>query len=192
MSTRLKILRVQAQLTLEELAQACDLTRSYVSKVERGLSVPSIGAALKLARALHVPVETLFGDDPVTDPVTIVRRRDADQRDADARSSHVVSGAAAGHQMMAFVLNATDKGIGAHPMSHHSGEELLYVLSGSITLRLARREEILETGDSAHFNAVIPHKITCTKGSHAQVLIVILPDGSDEPATARPAKVKRR
>ncbi|MFM0502470.1 cupin domain-containing protein [Paraburkholderia caffeinilytica] len=191
MSTRLKILRVQAQLTLEELAQACDLTRSYVSKVERGVSMPSIGAALKLARALHVPVETLFGDDPVTDPVTIVRKRAADQRDADAGPSHVVSGTAAGHQMMAFVLNPTDKGLGAHPMSHHSGEELLYVLSGSITLRLARREEILEAGDSAHFNAGIPHKITCTKGSPAQVLIVILPDGSDEPAAA-PSKAKRR
>ena len=75
--------------------------------------------------------------------------------------------------------------------SHHSGEELLFVLSGSITLRLVRREEILEAGDGAHFNAVIPHKVTCTKGSRAQVLIVILPDGTDEPAAA-PAKAKGR
>jgi transcriptional regulator with XRE-family HTH domain len=191
MSTRLKILRIQAQLTLEELAQACDLTRSYVSKVERGVSMPSIGAALKLARALKVPVETLFGEDPVSDPVAIVRRRDVDQRDADARLPHVVSGTGAGHRMMAFVLNPTDKGIGANPASHHSGEELLFVLSGSITLRLARREEILEAGDSAHFNSVIPHKVTCTKGSRAQVLIVILPEDTDEPA-AVPAKAKGR
>jgi transcriptional regulator with XRE-family HTH domain len=190
MSIKLKILRLQAQLTLEELAQACDLTRSYVSKVERGVSVPSIGTALKLASALRVSVETLFGDDPVTDPVTIVRKRDVDQRDANAGQSHVVSGAAAGHQMMAFVLNPTEKGTAAHPMSHHSGEELLFVLSGSIKLRLARREEILEAGDSAHFNAGIPHKITRTKESRAQVLIVILPDGTDEPVTS-PTKAKR-
>jgi transcriptional regulator with XRE-family HTH domain len=182
---------VQAQLTLEELAQTCGLTRSYVSKVERGVSMPSIGAALKLASALHVSVETLFGDDPVTDPVTIVRKRDVDQRDANAGQSHVVSSAAAGHQMMAFVLNPTEKGTAAHPMSHHSGEELLFVLSGSIKLRLARREEILEAGDSAHFNAGIPHKITRTKESRAQVLIVILPDGTDEPVTS-PTKTKRR
>ena len=189
MSIKLKILRLQAQLTLEELAQTCDLTRSYLSKVERGMSVPSIGAALKLASALHVSVETLFGDDPVTDPVTIVRKRDVDHRDANAGQSHVVSGAAAGHQMMAFVLNPTEKGTGAHPMSHHSGEELLFVLSGSIKLRIARREEILEAGDSAHFNSVIPHKITCMKESRAQVLIVILPDGNDGPvASSKKAK----
>lgn len=187
MSTRLKILRIQAQLTLEELAQACELTRSYVSKVERGVSMPSIGAALKLARALKVPVETLFGEDPVTDPVTIVRKRDVDHRDANAGQSHVVSGAAAGHQMMAFVMNPTEKGTGPHPMSHHSGEELLYVLSGSIKLRLARREEILEAGDSAHFNSAIPHKMTSMNESHAQVLIVILSDGNDGPV-ASPAK----
>jgi len=108
---------------------------------------------------------------------------------AARRDQQPVSGAAAGHQMMAFVLNPTEKGTAAHPMSHHSGEELLFVLSGSIKLRLARREEILEAGDSAHFNSVIPHKITCMKESRAQVLIVILPDGNDGPvASSKKAK----
>lgn len=187
MSANLKILRLQAQLTLEDLAQACDLTRSYVSKIERGLSVPSIGAALKLASALRVPVETLFGNDPATDPVTISRRRGDDPADPAIGQFHVVSGEAAGHKMIAFELHPAEMDSGAHPMSHHSGEELLYVLSGSITLRVARREEVLEAGDSAHFNSVIPHKITCANGSRARVLVVILPDRIDN-SPARPTK----
>ncbi|MGQ7935004.1 hypothetical protein [Paraburkholderia sp. D1E] len=76
-------------------------------------------------------------------------------------------------------------------MSHHSGEELLCMPSASITLRLARCEEIQEAGDSAHFNAGTPCKITYTKGAPAQLSSVIFPDGSDEPA-AGPSKATRR
>lgn len=59
MSTRLKLLRQQHGLSLEQLAQRSGLTKSYVSKVERGLSTPSIASALKLARALAVDVAQL-------------------------------------------------------------------------------------------------------------------------------------
>ena len=45
MSTRLKLLRQQHGLSLEQLAQRSGLTKSYVSKVERGLSTPSIASA---------------------------------------------------------------------------------------------------------------------------------------------------
>ncbi|NWD03163.1 helix-turn-helix transcriptional regulator, partial [Pseudomonas sp. P7779] len=52
MSIRLKILRKKLGVTLESLAEKSGMTKSYLSKVERGLNTPSIAAALKLAKAL--------------------------------------------------------------------------------------------------------------------------------------------
>lgn len=173
MSIKLKLLRVQAGLTLEALAQAADLTRSYVSKVERGASTPSIGAALKLAKALNVPVEELFGEPSDTDPVTITRAADARAASPAQGKPRVVAGTSPGHRMLAFVLQP---GVGrerGHPMSHHEGEEILYVLKGSITLQLANRSEALQAGDCAHFNSTVPHKITSLGDSPAEVLLVI-------------------
>ncbi|CAN7741069.1 cupin domain-containing protein [Variovorax sp. LjRoot290] len=66
-------------------------------------------------------------------------------------------------------------------MSHHEGEEILYVLSGSISLQLADRSETLKAGDCAHFNAAVPHKITSVSKDDAEVLLVI----AGEPAQAR-------
>jgi transcriptional regulator with XRE-family HTH domain len=173
MSIKLKLLRVQAGMTLETLARAADLTRSYVSKVERGASTPSIGVALKLAKALGVPVEELFGEPSDSDPVTITRARMALARNPAHGEPRVVAGTAPGHRMLAFVLQPGKGRERGHPMSHHEGEEIIYVLKGAITLQLADRSEALEAGDCAHFNSAVPHKITSRGDEPAEVLLVI-------------------
>ena len=61
MTLNLKFLRVQSGMTLEQLATDSGLTRSYLSKLERGLSSPSIGSALKIAEALGTSLDRLYG-----------------------------------------------------------------------------------------------------------------------------------
>lgn len=172
MSIKLKMLRVQAGLTLEQLAHATDLTKGYLSKLERGLSEPSVGAALKLAKVLHVPVEEVFATDVEKTPVVV--RRSALAAQEMARTPRVVSSALPEHRMMAFVLNPFDEQERDHPMSSHSGEEILYVLSGEVLLEVADRKERLCTGDSAHFNPSISHRITSIGGKQASVLLVVM------------------
>lgn len=74
----LEIAEKKLGVTLETLAEKTGLTKSYLSKVERGLNTPSIAAALKLAKALNVQVEELFSEESDgVDGYSIVRR---DQR----------------------------------------------------------------------------------------------------------------
>ena len=77
MSLSFKLLRLRANLTLEEVAQAAGVTRGYLSKLERGLVKPSVGSALKLAKILNVPVEDLFGDAKTEEAIVITRREAA-------------------------------------------------------------------------------------------------------------------
>lgn len=174
MSVKLKLLRLQAGMTLEDLAQQAELTRSYLSKLERGISTPSVGAALRIAQALNVKVEELFAASPQHDPVIINRAPADGGGDGSAGALRIISGTRPGHRMVAFVMTPSDKPMRSHPMSHHKGEEILLVLKGSITLQLAQRHEVLHTGDSAHFNASIPHKVTPYGTEPASVLLVTL------------------
>jgi len=174
MAVKLKLLRIQAGLTLEELAQKSGLTRSYVSKLERGVSMPSIGTALRICKALNVNVEELFAESHEGDPIVINRAPPG--RLAAERTPRIVSGTLPGHKMVAFVMTPSSEPIRNHPMSHHKGEEILFVLKGSISLQLARRSETLRAGDSAHFNSSIPHKITSIGTQPASVLLVIAED----------------
>ncbi|MEB2398351.1 MAG: XRE family transcriptional regulator [Alcaligenaceae bacterium] len=170
MSIKLKLLRLQAGMTLEDIARKTNLTRSYVSKLERGISSPSIGVALRIAQALNVKVEELFAASQQDDPIVIKRKQAG--KDAGDAAPRIISGALPGHRMVAFVLTPTDAPMQNHPMSHHNGEELLFVLKGSINLQIAQRHELLLEGDSAHFNASIPHKITSHGEQPASVLLV--------------------
>lgn len=73
MSSRVRVLRKQNRLSLEALAAQVGVTKSYLSKVERGLSDPSISTALKLAHALKVDVGRLFAEDVEPELITVVR-----------------------------------------------------------------------------------------------------------------------
>ena len=70
---RLRLLRKQQGMTLATVAERTGLTKSYLSKLERGQSSPSLVVAFKLAGALGVDVETLFGENP--DPAESERDR---------------------------------------------------------------------------------------------------------------------
>jgi transcriptional regulator with XRE-family HTH domain len=55
-----KALRESRNISQEKLAQASDLTTSFVSTVERGRKTPSLTTVLKLARGLKVDAAELF------------------------------------------------------------------------------------------------------------------------------------
>ena len=56
----MKLHRVRVELTQAQLADLVDVTRKTINSVENGVFVPSTVLALKIARALRTPVETLF------------------------------------------------------------------------------------------------------------------------------------
>jgi putative transcriptional regulator len=60
LSNRLRDLRAERDLTQAALAEKVGVSRKTINTVENGIFVPSALLALKLARALGCPVETIF------------------------------------------------------------------------------------------------------------------------------------
>lgn len=60
LANRLKEIRLQNNLTQEELANAIQVTRQTIIAIEKGKFGPTVSLALELARVLHVRVEDLF------------------------------------------------------------------------------------------------------------------------------------
>ena len=185
MALNLKQLRVQRGLTLEQLAQGSGLTRSYLSKVERGISTPSIESALGIASALGISVEKLFGHtEDEGDPVAIVRASDRVSKGPDAYLT-LVAGLNPNRAMRAFVIRPSEASGRGRTRSHHDGEEILYVLEGKIELRVGRATEVLGPGDCVHFNSSVPHKLHSVGKVPASALVVISSDRPDPSATGR-------
>lgn len=173
MALNLKQLRVQRGLTLEQLAQRSSLTRSYLSKIERGISMPSIESALGVAAALDISVEKLFGHgEDEGDPITIVRAANSTGKDPDAYLS-LVAGVNPNRTMRAFVVRPGNQSGRGRPSSHHDGEEILFVLKGKIEMLVGKTTEVLGPGDCVHFNSSMPHKLTSIGSAPASALVIV-------------------
>jgi|SRR6185437_7039233 len=57
-------LRIHSGLSQSELGRMADVTSAAISQIEKGVRIPSLIVARKLAKALHVSVEELTGDSP--------------------------------------------------------------------------------------------------------------------------------
>jgi transcriptional regulator with XRE-family HTH domain len=168
----IKFLRVQSGMTLEQLATDSGLTRSYLSKLERGLSQPSIGSAVKIAEALGTTLDRLYGQSNDKDPITVVRALNGKAGDNDSYLS-LVAGLSPDRAMRAFIVRPTRTAKHGRIMSHHEGEEILFVLTGKIELLIGKRIEILSPGDCLQFDSTIPHRLTQASSEPASALVVI-------------------
>lgn len=175
MSIRLKLLRKQKKWSLETLAEYTALTKSYLSKVERGLSVPSIAVAIKLARALEVDVEELFSDQASPMQIAITRaseRTSLGHTDPVKPSVQSIASGAAAKRMLPFIVYPPRE-FAVSAFKEHEGEELLFVHKGAIEVAFPTGTVELAAGDSLYFNALIPHKTRSIGAVQAEVLVVV-------------------
>lgn len=61
---QLRLKRLQSGMTLESLAEAADISTSFLAYMESGKKKPSLVTIAKLAKALNVPVHELFKETP--------------------------------------------------------------------------------------------------------------------------------
>lgn len=182
LAIRLKMLRKQLGLSLQDLADRTALTKSYLSKVERGLNTPSIATAMKLAGALSVDVNQLFSVAQGEEPVTVVRvadrvpvaqgGHDGAQGSADQPRYEILSPRGGHAGLVPFMISPPAE-FAASDYKEHEGEEFLFVHRGKVEIDFADHKVTLSVGDAVHFNARIPHRIRSVGALQAEVLLVV-------------------
>jgi transcriptional regulator with XRE-family HTH domain len=164
---RLRALRRQQTLSLEQLAQRTGLTKSYLSKLERGLSEPSISTVLRLAEAYGLGVSELVGTDDAAQEEALQRRGLGSEYHYES-----LAGRRKVKAMEPFVVHPPRDFPDATAVFPHPGEEFLLVLKGAIEVHVGERQFRLETGDSVYFDSELPHRMRTVSRAMAEVLVV--------------------
>lgn len=177
---RLKRLRELKGITLEELAARTGLTKSYLSKVERGVSVPSISTALRVAEAFETGVGDLFGVTASNNDFVVVRR--------DERKPFSRKGANTGYRYEAIAPGQTHglfEAFVVHPpfeeppdykRSQHSGHEMIFVVKGRVDVTFPHTSVKLSAGDCMVFSGQMPHRVLSVRPQRAEMLVVVTSD----------------
>ncbi|MFE4588818.1 helix-turn-helix domain-containing protein [Streptomyces laurentii] len=187
MINRVRRLRRERLLTLEALAERSGITKSYLSKVERGQSVPSIAVCAKLAKALDVSLDSLFADADDLDEVTVTRAAERRALTAPDEPGTRYEGMAldAGAKGMTPFMLYPPLDAGPVPFRDHPGEEFVFVHEGRAELILPSRTLTLDPGDCVYFKATTPHKLRSLGTGRATVLLLVSSD-HDTADDARP------
>ena len=159
---RIKSLRVNQKRTLQEIADICGFTKSLLSKIENGKTVPPISTLTKIANALGVKVAVLLEENSQSNKTVFVLKADVDQSKAITTSK--------GYNFIPIVADRVDKtmqpylfiakkdSVQLQPMSHE-GEEFIYVLEGEMNYRVGNVEYTMGAGDSLYFDSSDEHEL---------------------------------
>jgi len=197
---RIRALRLQLGWTLKDLADRCDLSTSFLSQVERGLSSVSITSLHIICHALGLTLAEFFqgaGGAPSPSPIGPPRSQVLKPNDQPVIN---VSDAAIKYRFLSrdFPGRQFEIMIGEispgyyYPPSRHEGEEFGYVLEGRLRLTIGEETYALGPGDSYHFMATTPHGYEAEGADVVKVLWVqtlkYFQQREGIPATARPAE----
>lgn len=155
LSQNLRALRKGQGLTLQQLAERVGLSASYLSQVERGVTLPSLSRLTSIAQALGVELRDFF-EDNTTSPQVVKAPQHTKLKDRAGFSIEPLSAHLVGKIMRPHYVVL---GLGAcrEDSSGHQGEECGFVLQGELTITIGEEVFVLTAGDSIHYQAHQPH-----------------------------------
>jgi transcriptional regulator with XRE-family HTH domain len=153
---RLKALRSERGLTLVQLGQQVSLSASYLSQIERGVTMPSLSRLTAIASALGVEMGYFFEDDTAL-PCSIVRFSKGKRVSGTADVAVELLSAASSDKKIQPFRVVCQPGTSREQLATHSGEEFGFVLQGQLKVTVGEETFVLEGGDSIHCQGLQPH-----------------------------------
>jgi transcriptional regulator with XRE-family HTH domain len=171
---KVRSLRVERGLTIEQLAQASGLTTSFISQVERSVANLSLTSLRQICRALDVPMFQVFLNGQDADEYITRKGFRTKIRFPEHRVQYELLSPSPNSplQVMEVVLGPGE--VTAESPMAHRGEEITVVLSGEVRIVYGMTEQVLRAGDAIHIVSTIPHSYANRKRGNARLLMAIL------------------
>ena len=171
---KIKELRMMYGLTQEELADRAELSKGFISQLERDPTSPSIATLVDVLSCLGTDLAHFFSD---LEPEQVVFKPDDmfTKIDEDAKSTTCWLVPNAQKNRMEPILLTLQPGGHSYEDDPHEGEEFGYVLSGSVLLTVGGAKHKLKKGDSFYFSPTRPHSLANRGKSEAKIVWVTDP-----------------
>ncbi|CAN7747444.1 MULTISPECIES: helix-turn-helix domain-containing protein [unclassified Variovorax] len=174
---QIKALRVASDQTAGDMSRATGISRSMLSRVERGLVSPSVETLRRIAAGLDVPLSRFFSDQPARNDLSFVRAGEGVIVDrsgavADYRYQllgHVLSGNLFVEPYLVELLENAKP----YVSFQHPGMKFLHMKTGRVRYRFGERVAEVREGDSLLFEASVLHGIEEVLQHPVSYLVVV-------------------
>lgn len=171
---KIKDLRIQKNLTQEELADRCELSKGFISQLERDLTSPSIATLVDILQCLGTGLRDFF-DDSEEEQIAFREADYFEKIDKELKNKVEWMIPNAQKNMMEPIRLSLSPGGSTYPDNPHEGEEFGYVLSGSVQLIIGKRNIRVKKGESFYFTPDATHYIKANEKTGAVLIWVSTP-----------------
>lgn len=171
---KIRRLRVQNSLTQEELADRSELTKGFISQLERDLTSPSIATLVDILEGLGTNLQEFFNES--IDEKIVFSKEDAfetENEDLKYVLNWVIPNAQ--KNKMEPILIELEPGGRSKEDLPHEGEEFGYVINGSIYIYIGMEKHKVKKGESFYYKANSNHYISNAGKTKASVIWVSTP-----------------
>lgn len=171
---KIKQLRVEKGLTQEELANRCELSKGFISQVERNLTSPSIATLVDILECLGTNLRDFFSD--VVEEKVVFSKEDifvTENEELKYRLEWLVTNAQ--KNLMEPILLTLEPGGQYKEDEPHEGEEFGYVLFGTVCINIGNKKYKAKKGESFYYKPRANHYISNQGKTLAKVLWVSTP-----------------
>lgn len=171
---KLKELRIAKNLTQEELADRSELSKGFISQLERDLTSPSIATLVDILQCLGTNLSEFFSED---EEEQIVFGEDDffEKSDPELRNTIEWIIPNAQRNMMEPIRLTLEPGGSTYPDLPHEGEEFGYVLQGAVKIHVGKKIYRAKKGEAFYFTPVAQHYIEASSSSGARLIWVSTP-----------------
>ncbi|WP_324628876.1 helix-turn-helix domain-containing protein [Bacillus paranthracis] len=170
--------RKKNKMTIREFADYAGISTSLISQIERGHANPSLSVLELIAKALNVPLFTLFIHEIDTD--SLISKKKDRKKVYRENSDHIVYDVLtpdfmkARIEMLMMDLNKQANTTENH-YSHEDKEEIAVVMKGEVYVELEGKEYFLEEGDVVRIPPNMKHRFLNKSDESNHILFVLTP-----------------
>lgn len=171
---KIKDMRIKNGLTQEELANRCELSKGFISQLERDLTSPSITTLVDILESLGTNLKDFFNE-AIEEKVVFKKDDVFEKEDRDLK--HLIRWLVPNSQknIMEPISMSLDAGGSSGRDYPHEGEEFGYVMNGSIFVHLGNSRYKVKKGESFYFKPSVVHSVSNAGSNKANLIWVSSP-----------------
>ena len=171
---KIRFLRQQNNLTQEELGDRCELSKGFISMLENDNTSPSIATLKDILEALGTNLADFFADEE-QEKVVFGGDDYAVKEDAALQNNICWLIPNAQKNEMEPILVTIEPDGRTYPDNPHEGEEIGYVLDGSVMIHIGKNMYQAKKGESFLIRPDRPHYISNEGKKTAKILWISTP-----------------